>query len=291
MFKRAVFTDEVSQDFARVIEVVKEYEFEGIEIRSVWDNPPQEIPDEDIEKMQDLLKGTGLTICSIASPFYKCDIDNEKERAQHLDILRRCCDVADAFDCDIIRGFTFWRKLPLDNYMDDVLKAFEEPLKILEERNKRIAIENEASTIIGTGRRLAKFLGKLDTPRVGSMWDAANVVYDMDEEEVPFPDGYEAIKDRMIHMHLKDARIDPETNEPVTTLIGEGDIDYVGQFKKLVEDDYSGFVSLETHWRPTALTEDQMNRPGGASFSEGGEYASRMCIDKWNEILTQIGAR
>ena len=291
MFKRAVFTDEISQDFAKAVEVVLEYGLEGLEIRSVWDNPPQAIGEADIARMQDIIKGTGLVVCSIASPFYKCEIDSDDERRQHLDILRKCCDLADAFGCDIIRGFTFWRKLPLDDYTEQILKAFDEPLKILEERGKRIAIENEASTLIGTGGRLAKFLARLDSPRVGSMWDAANVVYDTDEDETPYPNGYEAIRDRMIHMHLKDARRDPATGEPVTTLVGEGDIDYRGQFKALVDDGYEGFVSLETHWRPKALTEEEMNRPGGANFSEGGEYASRRCIEKWNGILTEIGAR
>ncbi len=290
MFKRAVFTDEVSQDFEAVIALCKEYGLEGIEVRSVWNRPPQELTDDDIRRMESLLAGSGLAICSIASPFYKCDIDSPTERREHLDILRRCCDLAEAFGCDIIRGFTFWRKMPLDAYTDRILSEFEEPVRILEEKNKRLAIENEASTLIGTGKRLRAFLERLGTDRVGSMWDAANCIFDLDEPETPYPDGYEEIKDRMIHMHLKDARINPESGEPEVTKVGEGDIDFRGQFRTLIDDGYTGYVSLETHWRPVALDADTLDRPGGAAFSEGGELATRLCMENWDAMLEELGA-
>ena len=133
MFKLAVFTDEVSQDFGRAITVAQEYGLDGLEIRSVWDKPPHLIDAADIRRMRELLEGTGLSVCSIASPFYKCDIDSPDERGEHLDILRRCCALADEFDCPVIRGFTFWRKQPVDGRWGDILTAFDEPLKILAE--------------------------------------------------------------------------------------------------------------------------------------------------------------
>ena len=145
--------------------------------------------------------------------------------------------------------------------------------------------------MIGTGARLARFLSDLGSDRVGAMWDAANCIFEADEPEVPYPDGYQAIKDRMPHMHLKDAKKDPNTGEPACTPIDEGDIDFRGQFKALVADGYDGFVSLETHWRPTALDEEQLNRPGGSDFSEGGEYASRVCLDNLFAMLRELGLR
>ena len=289
MFKLAVFSDEVSQDFARAISVAQEYGLDGLEIRSVSDKPPQDIAPDDIERMKELLNGTGLAVCSIASPFYKCDIGNPEEREAHLDILRKCCALADVFGCSVIRGFTFWRESPVDGRWNDILKAFEEPDKILDEHDKVLAIENEASTMIGTGVRLARFLDELDCDRIGAMWDAANCIFDLDEPEVPYPDGYDAIKDRMPHMHLKDAHVDPDTGEPACTPIGDGQIDYRSQFQALVADGYEGFVSLETHWRPAALSEDLLNRPGGAAFSEGGEYATRLCLDNLYAILKELG--
>ena len=43
MFKLAVISDEVSQDFQTVVNVSAEYKLNGVEIRSVWDKPPQDL--------------------------------------------------------------------------------------------------------------------------------------------------------------------------------------------------------------------------------------------------------
>lgn len=289
MFKRAIFTDEVSQDLERAIVVAKEYDLDGLEIRSVWDKPPQKLTDADVERIRSMADDAGLAVCSIASPFYKCEIDNPAERAEHLDILRRCCEIADALGTNIIRGFTFWRRTPMDDWWDQTLAAFDEPMKILEASGKTLAIENEASTMVGTGKRLRRFLDALGSDHVGAMWDPANCIFDLDEHETPYPDGYRAIRDRMPHMHLKDAKLSSE-NKPIVTQIGEGAIDFRGQFRALVEDGYSGYVSLETHWRPTQLSEDELNRPGGANFSAEGEYASRLCLENWKRLLGELSA-
>jgi sugar phosphate isomerase/epimerase len=71
--------------------------------------------------------------------------------------------------------------------------------------------------------------------------------------------------------------------------MGEGVIDYVGQFKALKDDGYSGYVSLETHWRPVKLSEELLNRPGGEKFSESGEFASRICLKNIMKILEESG--
>ena len=177
MFKMAVFTDEVSQDFQTAVGVALEYGLDGLEIRSVWDTPPQDLGNY-VPSMKKILEGTGLAVCSIASPFFKCDIDSEEEYKEHIGILERCIALAQAFDCRIIRGFTFWRKGKLEDQWGKILKKLEEPVKILEREGMILAIENEASTCIGTGGVLRRFLDELDAPQVKSMWDPANVLFD-----------------------------------------------------------------------------------------------------------------
>lgn len=290
MFKLSVFTDEISQDLEHAVSVAKEYGLDGLEIRSVWDKPPHLLSDQDIARIKGIVDGSGLTVCSIASPFYKCEIDDAGERAEHMDILRKCCDLADALGTNVIRGFTFWRRSPMDDWWTETLRGFDEPVEVLQARGKTLAIENEASTMVGTGERLRRFLTELDAGCVGAMWDPANCIFDLDEPETPYPDGYEAIREFMPHMHLKDARLD-ESGTPVCTPIGEGAIDFRSQFRALVADGYEGFVSLETHWRPTALSEDELNRPGGADFSKEGEYASRICLDNLAAMLAEIGLK
>jgi hypothetical protein len=66
-------------------------------------------------------------------------------------------------------------------------------------------------------------------------------------------------------------------------------VDIPGQLAALVRDGYTGCASLETHYRVKAhLSEEAVNRPGGSAFSEGGEEASRLCLEAWNEMMTRL---
>jgi sugar phosphate isomerase/epimerase len=69
MFKLAVFTDEVSQDFEKAIKLALEFGLDGVEIRSVWEKPPQNLTGDDVRRMKDILSRTDLKVCCIASPF------------------------------------------------------------------------------------------------------------------------------------------------------------------------------------------------------------------------------
>lgn len=277
MFKIGIMTDEISQDFERAIGVVSEYGLQTIEIRGVWKKGPHLLEPEDIAKMKAILADTGIAVSCIASPFYKCNIDDEAAIREHWDILRRCADLAHTFGTNLVRGFTFWDTNRTDDVWDIIISKFEEPVKIIEETDIVLGIENEAACSIGTGLRLERFLTEINHPRVKAVWDPANEVFDP-EGERPYPDSYNRIKRFMVHFHMKDA-VKNEEGKARCVAIGEGLIDYPGQIRDLLASDYQGSVSLETHWRPKDLTEEQMNRPGGADFSEHGEYASRICIE------------
>jgi sugar phosphate isomerase/epimerase len=91
----------------------------------------------------------------------------------------------------------------------------------------------------------------------------------------------------MVHMHIKDGLRNPK---PEVVCIGEGIVDWKDQFRALIESGYDGYLSLETHWRPSALTEAQKNRPGGQAFSEGGEYATDACMRSLVQLLEEARA-
>ena len=63
MFKIGVIGDEISQDFQTVVNVAEELNLDSIEIRSVWDKPPQELTESDIDEMKRILDGTGSSNC------------------------------------------------------------------------------------------------------------------------------------------------------------------------------------------------------------------------------------
>jgi sugar phosphate isomerase/epimerase len=285
MFRLAVFTDEISQDFQRAADVAREFSLHGLEVRSVWDTPPQDLSDEQVARMRGILKGTGLTVCSIASPFYKCDIDSAAERAEHLEILNRCLRLAKAFDCPVVRTFMFWRKGDPAARWKELVAAYAEPAELAAKAGVILGMENESACMLGTGEEVGRLVRDIGHPNVRVAWDCANA---FDAGEVPYPDGYEHVKDLLCHVHLKDARVNPDTRKIENYIVGEGDIDLAGEFRALVRDGYTAFVSLETHWRPKSLGEDLLNRPGGAAFSLNAETASRICLQNWRRILNDL---
>lgn len=287
MFSLSVISDEVSQDFQRVIDVCNDYGVAMVEPRSVWDTPPQELSADQVRRMKAILNDNAFRVPCIAAPFLKCDLGDQEQYKQHMEILRRCINLAHELDCRIIRGFTFWKTGPAEAVWQQLLDAYEEPISLCEEADVYIGIENEASTHIATAAEAEQMYIDLASDRVRAIWDPANEVYAADGE-LPFPTAFERMKPFMIHMHIKDAVKDPEAEGGARCVpVGDGGyIDYPGQFQALIDMGYEGACSLETHWRPSAeLDEDLLNRPGGAAFSAGGEEASRICFEKIQAII------
>lgn len=278
MFKIGVIGDEISQDFQTVVNVAQELNLDSIEIRSVWDKPPQDLTENDINEMKRILAGTGIQIVGIASPFFKCDIDNAEEREEHLGILKQCIEVAKAFDINLIRTFVFWRTDNVEERWDEIIGSYDEPLRMANGEGMILGMENEASTSLSTVKLTERFIREIDSPSIRAIWDPANEAH-AEGGEQPYPNAYDRIKPLMVHAHLKDAGKNPETGELESVEVGEGVIDWQGQLQAFVDDSYEGHLCLETHWRPTSKIEDDLlNRPGGTAFSEAGEEASRICL-------------
>ena len=289
MFKLGVVGDEVSQDFQSVVNFAAEFNLGAIEIRSVWDKPPQALTPRDIDQMKRDLDGTGIQIVGIASPFLKCDIDDMKAREEHLKILQACIKLAKAFDANLIRTFAFWRTDDVEQRWEEIVSAYDEPVEIAENEGIILGLENEASTSLATAKLTERFVREIDSSNVRVIWDPANEFHAEGWGEIPYPDGYERLKCMTVHVHVKDSAKNRETGKIECVAIGEGAIDWQSQLQALVDDGYDGYISLETHWRPARkLDEDLLNRPGGSTFSEAGEEASRICMENLFAMIEKL---
>ncbi|MCW4021032.1 MAG: sugar phosphate isomerase/epimerase [Candidatus Bathyarchaeota archaeon] len=287
MFKISVITDEVSQDLESAARFANRFNLDGVEIRSVWGRNPQDLLGRAVE-IKRILSKHNLKVCAIASPFLKADIDSEKEYREHLEILNRCIGLAEALDTNLIRGFTFWRQNRLEDSLEAIVEKYQKPLEILEAADVVLGIENEPSTFAGNGRELAIFLASLRSDNVRGIWDPGNDIWDS-SGETPYPDGYGHVKEWVVHVHIKDGVRSGEDGKPESVPFGEGEVDYYNQLRVLKEDGYTGYLSLETHWRPKKrLSEQIITRPGGEEFSRFGGEASEICMRSLLEMLSRI---
>jgi sugar phosphate isomerase/epimerase len=286
-------TDEISQDFEHALDVLLEYEAEGAELRGLWGTNISALTNEQAARAVAALKARRMRVACLATPFYKCDLTPELagegtlEKKLHLaeeqslelqlDQLQRCIALANLFETQLIRVFTFWRKDVLSPEIEDrIVAAFEEPVAMAEREGVILALENEHACFVGTGAEAARIVQRIGSPWLQICWDPGNALC---AGERPYPEGYDAVKPCLAHIHIKDARQVDGPNGPDYhwCVVGEGDIDYEGQFRALKQDGYTGFVSLETHYKPERGT-----GPGGVGSPEDG---SRPCLAALRTLL------
>jgi len=286
--KLAVFTDEVSQDLETAIKFAVRFGLNGVEIRSVWNKPVQHLTGDDTVRIRDMLGEQNLSVAAIASPVFKCELDDPAAQREHIDYLRNCIRVAKELNTRIIRLFAFWKRGPSAPVWDRMKEQFRPAIPVAEGEGVILGLENEASTYLATAAETKQFVSELGSDVVRVIWDPCNEIY-AEDGITPYPDAYRLVEPWVVHVHVKDGKRDASTNEPDVTPVGEGVIDWKSQLQDLLAKGYQGYASLETHWRPQALSEEKLNRPGGEAFSEAGEYASDLCLRNLLGILAEAG--
>jgi len=151
----AVITDEISQDIDEALAVMARCDVRIAEIRAVWDTNCVDLDELSLERLRQTLHRAGISVCGIASPFFKCDLfEGEKaERGrmhqarevgldEQMALLERCFDVAERLGTNRIRVFSFWRKGdPTPEIEDRIVEMFQEPLARAEARGMELLLE------------------------------------------------------------------------------------------------------------------------------------------------------
>jgi sugar phosphate isomerase/epimerase len=287
LFRLAVISDEVSQDFDQVIRFAREYELDGIELRSVGGKAFKDLTLGDVASIATAAREAGLAVPSVATPVFKCALDDDSEIARHIDLFRRSVDYARTLGAGIVRVFAFLRQD--EPTRKDVLLAAADKFRILlealEGSGVAIGLENESSTLVCTGGETKVFLAALDRPSVGVVWDPCNVLF-VPGRQQPTVDDYGLIADRVIHVHVKDAVRSAERLPTSCCELGTGSLDLPAQIEGLRAHAYTGWISLETHWRMKPLTADEQLLPAGYGFSANAEEPTRICLEHLKKLVS-----
>lgn len=288
--KTAVITDEVSQELDDVLRFARDFRLDGIEIRSLWNKPPHLLSDDEVALIKDKCAAEGIAICGIASPVFKCDVENDEEVAEHVKILERCLELADIWKAPTIRVFTGWRRENNIELLPLVGQLFREKLlPLVENKPVVLGIENEYSTNVADGGECSQFLAEVESDKVTLVWDPCNILY-MPVSDDPFEVDYPKVRGRVGHYHIKDAVRVKDGEPPAESVaVGDGQARLQDTLKALHQDGYRGWVSLETHWRmQQKLGEDVTRSPMGADFSANAEPASRECMKRLKSWLEEL---
>jgi L-ribulose-5-phosphate 3-epimerase len=248
----SVITDEISHDLERALEVCEDLDLRTVELRAVGDANIVSHDQSSLQRIKSTLDARGFDVCAISSPFLKCHLydDGSPQGATHYaapasreeqwDVLERSLSVACLLGAPVVRAFSFWRVPDPESVYEEVVQTLAEAAERTQEAGLMLALENEHTCNVGTGAEAGWVLGRIPTHSFGVIWDPGNEAM---MGSKAFPDGYSYVRDRVIHVHLKD--VDAEGN---WTKVGTGVIDYRGQLRALAGDGYGGALSLETHY-------------------------------------------
>lgn len=277
-FKLGVITDEVSQDIFEAAAFCKKHSLDCIEVRSVNDHSPFDFTDDDINDINSAAKKYGLTVCAVSSPLFKCDFNDEAAIDEHIADFEKCAQRANQIGAKMIRGFDFW---DCGVSLKDRAEKYKSIAQICEKYDIICVIEADPSVHSNTPHLTAQLVKEIDSPYVKVLFDPGNEIWVTGRAS---EDAYETVKPYLSHIHIKDADI--INGKPDAVKIGTGLVNYKKLFNNLIADGYSGNVMLETHYRKSIeLTEEQLKRPGGSTFSMGALEASEESITELIKII------
>lgn len=268
-FRLSVITDEISQDFDHACGVAaNDFGLSWVEIRELWHKNSIDLDTNQIDELCRTLQKYNLRVTDIASPLFKVDFEGAPRSkfspkhdefgarfgfAQQGEVLDRVVALAKKVGTDRIRCFDYWRLDDQAPYRKAIDEKLRDAAAKIAKHGLILVLENEMACNTATGPEAARVLKAITNPNFMLNWDPGNA-YAAGEDK-PFPDGYNLLpKSRIGHCHCKSADRKPDGKyewEPV----GQGAVDWVGQFTALKRDGYHYAVSLETHWRGAGTPE------------------------------------
>ena len=259
-FKLGIITDELTTQLDEALDFISSYHLQWCELREMFGKNLMNSPKEDLDRARDLLAKHAIQLSEIGSPLFKWNCPqmpakaNEKRDTfsaafteQDADqLLDHSFELARFFGTRMVRIFTFWRVADPSKAYPYVRDRMAKAAEVAAKAKIILNIENEHSCNVGTGKELGRLLTEVNSPSLRGVWDPGNATM---LGEVPYPDGYEAVKGLFPHMHVKDSRKNATTGKLEWAPVGGGIIDFKGQFQALHRDRYQGTMSLETHYR------------------------------------------
>ena len=274
-----VITDEVSQDFEVALDFAKTYGLDCVELRSAYEKGPFDYTEEDILAIKAISDRYGIPVTAISSPMFKCEYSEENIKL-HTEKFKKLLGFAKILGAKKIRCFDFLKNEGVSREM--IREAYMEAYAAAEADGVSILIESEPTTNSQCCKDIKELVETVNRPLFKALYDPGNNIYATDE--IPYPDGYLAIKDLLGHVHIKDAK--REGGETVGAAVGEGEVDYPALFAELKRIGYDGDIMLETHYRPAGAIDDAtLKNPKGSAISDGGYAPSCLCMENLLKLI------
>ena len=239
----SVFADEISPDSPkRALDLASAWGVTHVEVRSFPSGRFPAVPDSALERFSVQMREAGLGVSGVSPGFFKGPWDDPSIGHALSEDLPRACEWAKRLGSDLVTCFAF-KKDASGRMPSGIMDMLGEMAIITRRHGCRLALENEAGCWGSTGIEAASIIRQVGSEHIRLCWDPGNS--SRAGSPCPYPDEYEEIKDLVSHVHMKN--FDPRTAS--WALMNVGAVDWPGQLKALSDDEYEGFLVIETHMR------------------------------------------
>lgn len=247
-----IVSDEVSPDFPEAVQFGLERGIRLYEIRVLNSGRIPEIDPAEFEVVKKTVAHTGIRITALSPGIFKHPVDQTEALDHELAVvLPKTIEMARILRCPMIIVFGFRQNdQPYDEQARVASEYVAKAADLAAEAGITITIENEPGFVCDTGTRTAAFIKNLNMENVKANWDPCN---SFGMEEVPYPEGYEAIKPYIGNVHIKDTA---KGGLVECVPVGMGKIDWKGQMQALVRDRVVSHATIETHCLPLKENSD-----------------------------------
>lgn len=241
-----IVSDEITTGFRDALRHGLSWGITRYEIRCLVSGRVPEVEPAEWNDVLQAVKQHGVVITGLSPGIFKHDLNQGAELERELtDVLPRTIVMARECGARLIIVFGFKRlpEEPADHHVlavDYLRRAAE----IAGRAGVTIAVENEPGFHCDTGINTRRIIEEAGSASLGANWDPCNA---FGTDEIPFPDGYAAIKPVIVNVHAKDTK---KGSLIQCVPIGEGVIDWEGQMRALMHDRIVGHVTIETHCLP-----------------------------------------
>jgi len=244
--KLSIFTDEISPDPARAIELASSWQVPYIELRGLAGGRFPRVTDDELITFCKMVRDAGLQVSGVSPGLCKCPVDDPSVEPDLAELLPRACEWALRLGTDRVSAFAF-RRDESNEIPAAVIDRLGEMAHNTAANGCRLVLENEAVCWGATGTEATALIRRVASPHLSLLWDPGNSA--MAGASCPYPDEYAEIKDLVSHVHLKNCK------DKRWALIDDGPVDWPGQLAALKADGYDGFIVIETHLkqRPPGL--------------------------------------
>lgn len=244
----SIVSDEISKDFRKAVEYGMDWGITDYEIRTLTTGRVPYVANDEINLVNEVTKEQDLNISAISPGLFMISLNDEDQlKLQIEENIYESFRLADRLGTRnvIIFGFKRYDREPPSNFIQ-IIHILKRMASLAEKYGFQLLLENRPGFWADSGVNTAKILDEIDSKNLNAIWDPANAAA---AGEIPYPYGYLAIRKHIRSIHVKDYRRN-SNNEHEYVVVGDGVVDWQGQFRAIMHGVHIDYVTIETHCKP-----------------------------------------